>query len=181
MTKRLPIFPVSSFARSFSTKNSGPGEWYIIHLSALKAPDERKYFSFIRFILSTLPCEICRTHSEEYLKNNNLENYKTNFVKEEERYFYWSWKFHNSVNERLGKRKVDYENALAYYQSVLNDKVKPEMFRSRNVSNRISDKTPIVNRASISKANENVCLSCNDEPKMSVRVSTRRTTVRGTK
>ena len=90
----------------------GPGVWWTIHVQALHANSKEsinKYIEYIEFILPKLPCMKCRNHATEYLSKNRPENY-IEFIDNDGELtgmFYWSWKFHNTVNTRLNKDIID--------------------------------------------------------------------------
>jgi hypothetical protein len=93
----------------------GPGIWYVIHLMARDANNETKKLQFKEFIenvVSSLPCSECQKHATEYYQKNPLKdmwNIKENG--EDVGMFKWAWTFHNTVNNRLKKPFVSWENA----------------------------------------------------------------------
>ena len=93
----------------------GPGIWYVIHLLARDATTDAKKLQFKEFmenVVSSLPCSECQKHASEYYQNNPLKdlwNLKENG--EEVGMFKWAWTFHNTVNNRLKKPFVSWENA----------------------------------------------------------------------
>lgn len=91
----------------------GPGIWYIIHKEALICKDDKVYLQFIYRLRDNFPCEYCKKHFSLFLEKNPVEDY----VHIENGLFIWSWKFHNSVNKRLGKPFIPYELALKLYTS----------------------------------------------------------------
>ena len=97
----------------------GPSAWKFLHAASFSYPDNpsaekreaaRELFRSLKFML---PCEECSSHyCCEYDKDpvdNHLDS----------RYDLSSWlvNFHNKVNERLGKKVMDYEDAKALYDS----------------------------------------------------------------
>jgi len=94
----------------------GPGTWIIMHIFALVCDssdngetDRECFLKFVKKILERLPCKTCRKHSSEYYNQNPPEN--------EQELFKWTWKFHNSVNKRLGKDVIEYEDAKNLYEN----------------------------------------------------------------
>ena len=87
------------------------GIWYTIHMLSAKAitPERKAVFrEYMKFLSEdNLPCSNCSYHLREYLMQNPLEK--------ELNYFVWSWRFHNTVNQRLGKPEVDFETASKLY------------------------------------------------------------------
>lgn len=62
-------------------------------------------------IIQNLPCNDCRQHASRYLSQNPPENY-LGLV---DGLFIYTIKFHNFVNERLGKPILSEEEAKALY------------------------------------------------------------------
>ena len=98
----------------------GPGKWSDIHTMAKWATTPERITAFINYIeliINTLPCSVCRGHANNYYGTNPPSKY-SNYVNEEGRnigMFYWSWIFHNTVNQRLRKPLVDLDVAFALY------------------------------------------------------------------
>ena len=108
---------MSIFNNNKNPNYLGPGDWHCIHLLASKATTENTkncFLFFIKTLSETFYCETCRIHFLEYLKNFPPKKY----VNITEGLFLWSFNFHNSVNERLGKQTLLYEEAkLLYYDT----------------------------------------------------------------
>jgi hypothetical protein len=88
-----------------------PTTWDEIHINALKAntPYTRgNFYTWIRDISSKFQgtCS-CQDHMKKYLRKHPPEASESPFK--------WSWEFHNSVNKRLRKRQVPYQEALNNY------------------------------------------------------------------
>jgi hypothetical protein len=101
----------------------GPGIWFTFHIMGLLSTDEvtiNCYINFVTDIIDKLPCLDCRKHAQKYLKNEPPQSYR--FYEDEKGnkngMFYWSWKFHNSVNIRLGKELLQYNDALSMYTNL---------------------------------------------------------------
>ena len=97
----------------------GPGIWYCIHMMAKDATtDEKKqkFKEFIEQVVKSLPCQTCLEHATDYYKNNPLVRY-WNITENGEQIglFKWAWTFHNTVNTRLKKPFVSWENAKMLY------------------------------------------------------------------
>ena len=109
-------------------KYIGPGTWYSIHLMSLHAitmPLKNAFKTFMYNLSDKFPCEKCRTHIVQYLKENPINIRKT--VKRDGKdigMFQYGWKFHNKVNSRLGKPQVNIDNALLMYTTGENKAVK---------------------------------------------------------
>ena len=88
----------------------GPGEWHSIHITAAWAdtPEKFRFFCmWIRNQIENLPCSDCITHARAYMLANPPEKAEDAFI--------WSWRFHNSVNRRLGKPEMEYNTAKQLY------------------------------------------------------------------
>lgn len=88
------------------SKQLFPGLWIGIHITAAwsDSPEKNIYFClWIRNLIEHLPCEECSNHARLYLSMYPPERCEDSFV--------WSWQFHNSVNERLGKPIMGYAEA----------------------------------------------------------------------
>jgi len=89
--------------------------WYVIHTIALyahlkpKEYDEKvdHYRRFLNNLQEELPCPECSEHCYEYLRNNGI----TKKIDLHE----WATKFHNSVNERLGKKTFTTSETKRFY------------------------------------------------------------------
>jgi hypothetical protein len=91
-------------------KEWGPGRWQSIHVTAAWADTSEKFKMFCTWIrdqLTHLPCEECTKHALAYLESNPPEKSEDAFM--------WSWRFHNSVNRRLGKQEMEYTTAKQIY------------------------------------------------------------------
>jgi hypothetical protein len=99
----------------------GPGIWYCIHLNAKNATNEQskqKFKDFLENIIQNLPCSTCQQHATSYYQSNPLKEFWN--VKENGQdigLFKWTWNFHNTVNNRLKKPYVSWENAKMLFNS----------------------------------------------------------------
>lgn len=99
----------------------GPGTWFNIHLLGIEAttPEKiRQYIDYIRLVTSRLPCGDCRVHATKYVEMSPPEHF-VDIVDSNGKpigMFKWSWMFHNTVNNRLGKSIVDWDTAYNMYQ-----------------------------------------------------------------
>lgn len=86
--------------------------WDEIHTKAANViTNEQKYnySTWLRKIINDMNCNICKSHASTYIQNNPPENAINNL-------FYWSWEFHNDVNNRLNKPIMSYDDALNKYK-----------------------------------------------------------------
>ena len=99
----------------------GPGIWYVIHLNAKKANNEaskKQFKDFMEYTIQNLPCSTCQQHATSYYQSNPLKDYWN--VKENGEdigLFKWTWNFHNTVNNRLKKPYVSWENAKMLFDA----------------------------------------------------------------
>lgn len=121
----------------------GPGTWYSIHILAKNSTTTKSIVEFIKFmniIANNFPCQKCRNHIKEYLDKHDINNYmKTHSGKYA--LFEYTWEFHNTVNKRLGKPEVTWDNAMKIFYSeenlkVCGEKCSPKKSPSNNRINR---------------------------------------------
>lgn len=88
----------------------GPGEWNALHRVAAKAigSDGRRCFrNYVKNLAENFKCEKCRLHMQDYIKKNPLNR----VGRGDKDPFKWTWQFHNTVNLRLGKPLLEFEEA----------------------------------------------------------------------
>lgn len=100
----------------------GPGVWFAIHKLAKKAitPElKRNFIEFMTMICNEFKCLKCRTHCQEYMKLHPIRNYMniTDSKGRDIGMFKWTWEFHNSVNARLGKSQMPFDEADHLYDA----------------------------------------------------------------
>ncbi|CAH6420826.1 Erv1/Alr family protein [uncultured virus] len=114
---------ISDFKNNTDPEYVGPGTWNIIHRVAYKAQKHEQQLQFIilmKEICSGFPCDLCKDHCTEYIKNHPLEEYldilvDINGEKLELGMFVWAWKFHNAVNIRIKKPIMSWDTAYNLY------------------------------------------------------------------
>ena len=87
----------------------GPILWNFLHYLAknvtINKENKLQIYLFLQSISFILPCNICALHYKKYLfKENKLEQNKIN----REYLIKWICKLHNSVNEKLNKKKFSF-------------------------------------------------------------------------
>jgi hypothetical protein len=90
----------------------GPGYWASWHLKSLYSDTKDKKIEVARNIaldISNFPCLKCKNHSKEYVTKNPLLYAVNN--KDPYSMFIWTFKFHNEVNLRIGKKVYEFEEA----------------------------------------------------------------------
>lgn len=98
----------------------GPGMWATIHILSFNAntkSDQIQFIKTMKIIVNNIPCETCRGHAKEYVKTHKMEEFLN-----EKGYgmFMYTWKFHNTVNQRLGKPIMSYDMAFHRYNQLKN-------------------------------------------------------------
>jgi hypothetical protein len=95
----------------------GPSAWKFLHAVSFSYPDNpskekresaRELFRSLRFML---PCEECCSHYCAEFDKDPVDAH----LESRKQLTMWLVNFHNKVNERLGKSKVSYEEAVALY------------------------------------------------------------------
>ena len=91
----------------------GPGYWAVMHIDSFNAKTyESKIVTanMIARLVTKFPCLQCRRHATEYTSHNPL----IHAVNDHDALslFRWVWKFHNTVNKRIGKPVITFEEAV---------------------------------------------------------------------
>jgi hypothetical protein len=98
--------------------------WKKIHEKARESVTIPLKEEFIKFINdevgAKLPCGGCKMHTQEFIKTNDIrEYYNTQEIINGRIYdigfFKWSWKLHNSVNKKLYKPELEFNDAFKLY------------------------------------------------------------------
>lgn len=99
----------------------GPKYWFSLHVSAMHYPEaaspttQEHLANRIRAIPFELPCQACREHSLNYLKQN--DELIVEAVKGRMALFEFYVDLHNFVNKRLNKTVMSYADAWEKYGS----------------------------------------------------------------
>lgn len=108
----------------------GPPTWQLLHCMALKVketispPQLQELKIMIERIVSNLPCPICSGHATSYFKQNHFQRIQT--IQQLQLFLFL---FHNSVNVRLKKPLITYEEHLLIYRPMSIDMVVRNMFQ----------------------------------------------------
>jgi hypothetical protein len=89
----------------------GPGIWFMLHLQSAHADTDELKRAFIQNVKTLgqhFPCDQCRPHFAAYIQTH---------VNKPRGLFQWTWEFHDSVNKRLGKTTVPFEEAWNQFRS----------------------------------------------------------------
>lgn len=99
----------------------GRAGWTLIHASSFAypeepTPEERKgMFDFLWSLTVVLPCQKCRSHLREYL-SSSLTSVDSEHLDSKQSISFYLWTLHNSVNERIQKDKISYEEVCDRYK-----------------------------------------------------------------
>jgi len=94
----------------------GPGIWFMLHLMSAHATTLDLKHAFVQNVTvlgEHFPCENCRHHFSAYVKEHPIKDY----IDREKGLFLWVWEFHESVNKRLGKTSMSYDEAWSQFSS----------------------------------------------------------------
>lgn len=113
----------------------GPKLWFFLHTISFEYPDNpsseiKKYhIDFFKNIRGVLPCDICRTHYTEFIKNNPIENYLDN----KDSLIRWVLKCHNNVNKLNNKPEWSYDDLISKYTGIFKNDLYNK-FSYKNIS-----------------------------------------------
>lgn len=102
------------------TRVWGPHAWEYLHTLTFNYPtnptdkDKQTFISYMDLTSKTLPCTTCRVHFAKLLKKYPTEQYVAN----RDTLSRWLVMLHNSVNKRLGKPVVKYDNVKQKYETM---------------------------------------------------------------
>lgn len=97
----------------------GPHYWATLHFMASaydKKPNSSVQLAMKNFIQSLpqfLPCDTCQDHAFDYIKKASLDQ----VIQNRQTLFTFFFDFHNSVNARLNKPLMKFEDAEALYST----------------------------------------------------------------
>jgi len=102
----------------------GPAMWFSLHNGAARYPNNpspiwrERMKSFIQGLPVMLPCQDCSDHANAFIESRI--KFIDNIVGNKQNLFTFFWEFHNSVNKRLGKRIVSFQEAYNIYHDNVN-------------------------------------------------------------
>lgn len=106
----------------------GPGTWDQMHkdtFNAVTPEDQKGCCGRIRNTCYTFNCKTCRGHCTEYISTHPPEDYiGLTWTDPSDGTVYqlglaiWVWKFHNAVNERLGKKLLRWDACFKMYTTL---------------------------------------------------------------
>ena len=105
--------------------------WFFFHGFAEKINEQFYKVNYVKCfkyiihnICKNLPCPICKYHASKYIKIVKHKDINT-----KQKLIQYLFIFHNSVNERVGKRKFEY-NILKKYERLKFDKTFNVMYKN---------------------------------------------------
>lgn len=108
-------------------KTWGPYGWKFMHMVALAYPnnptDEEKknYKIFFTILGNILPCQMCADHYKKNLIEFPLTDY---ILSTKDTLLKWTIDIHNIVNKSIGKKIIDYDDAIILIKNNFVDKNK---------------------------------------------------------
>lgn len=120
----------------FDPRKDGRAIWETIHLLAANAETPEQIAAFVQFIVSLpilYPCKKCRLHTAEFIKKNPIINY----LESSQLLLYWTWIFHESVNQKLNKplaQRLTWDQTRNKYMAECEDYSRPETNHPKNLS-----------------------------------------------
>lgn len=99
----------------------GPATWRTLHSIAVAYdPTTQKAAakSFVKNLMILLPCDKCRDHWKDVLKQYPIENY----LDDNHSFFLWTYLVHDAVNKDNGKTSPPYEDVKVYCFNALGEK-----------------------------------------------------------
>lgn len=91
----------------------GPYFWGALHLACLGDADPQAIRTFVDTFSFVIPCAGCRVHFADVLKTHPVPQTDDSIE-----LFNWSVDVHNIVNERIGKKTMDYEEAYKTWMTM---------------------------------------------------------------
>lgn len=111
----------SAILQSFNIQEEGRRIWNEMHEKAFRARTDELKEEYDRYIIDLqqkFACLECREHFGNYINEEPPWKYRDYPLRDgtDIGYFYWSWKFHDKVNERLKKKRLSFEKCYDYYR-----------------------------------------------------------------
>ena len=118
-------------------KTWGPYGWKFMHMVALAYPnsptneDKENYKTFFTILGNVLPCQLCADHYKQNLINFPLTDY---ILSSRDTLLKWTIDIHNEVNKSIGKKILDYNEAITLIKNNYEDKsIKVETKTKTNI------------------------------------------------
>ena len=96
----------------------GPSAWKFLHTITFQYPEnptdieKRKYYVFFNSLKDVLPCPNCREHYSEHFNKIPIQ------MESRKELIEWLIDIHNEVNQKNGKRVLQYEEVYKKYNEI---------------------------------------------------------------
>jgi hypothetical protein len=116
-------------------KTWGPYGWKFIHMVALAYPnnptneDKENYKIFFTILGNVLPCQLCADHYKQNLINFPLTEY---ILSSRDTVLKWTIDIHNEVNKSIGKKILDYDEAITLIKNNYDDKLTKDETKTKD-------------------------------------------------
>lgn len=111
-------------------KTWGPYGWKFMHMVALAYPnsptneDKENYKTFFTILGNVLPCQLCADHYKQNLINFPLTDY---ILSSRDTLLKWTIDIHNEVNKSIGKKILDYDEAITLIKNNYETKIETKI------------------------------------------------------
>jgi hypothetical protein len=118
-------------------KTWGPYGWKFMHMVALAYPnsptneDKENYKTFFTILGNVLPCQLCADHYKQNLINFPLTDY---ILSSRDTLLKWTIDIHNEVNKSIGKKILDYDEAITLIKNNYEDKTTKDEIETKDES-----------------------------------------------
>lgn len=99
-------------------KEFGRSHWETLHTIAVNCKTNKDAEIFKLFLFShsyLFPGEKCKPYYKRALKSVNIDNFNCENGNIGEALFYYTYLLHDSVNKRLGKKSISFDEGLRKY------------------------------------------------------------------
>lgn len=98
----------------------GPGLWTFMHTLSFSYPvkptkeEQQNMYLFFNNLKEVIPCDICKNHYIQFMKNNNI----TNSLNTRNDLIEWVLKCHNNVNIKNNKPTWSKDKLIKHYNNL---------------------------------------------------------------
>ena len=117
----------------------GPHAWVFLHSITFVYPEnpsyheQKKMYDFFNSLKYVLPCNSCRVHFRQNLKNNALAKAVTS----RDELIAWLIKLHNNVNRSTGKQELKSEQVGDIYNAIYKNQKPNKIVHTSNWNSEI--------------------------------------------
>ena len=100
----------------FNIVFDGRGIWYMLHVLAINATDDKLKEAFVitvESLCANFGCDHCQKHFRKFIDDNPFKDYWF----ETYGFFRWTWELHNDINIKINKQIMEYDVAYNQYKS----------------------------------------------------------------